>query len=77
VVLGTNPEIAVDLFPITLESDDLLLLCSDGLYPMVTHQDLVSTLVQYDIAEACTVLTAMANDNGGSDNITVVIAKIP
>jgi len=75
--LGTNPEIAVDLFPLELESNDLLLLCSDGLYPMVTHQDLVNVLTQYDVAEACRVLISMANSNGGPDNITAVIAKIP
>ncbi|WP_316798364.1 PP2C family protein-serine/threonine phosphatase [Pedobacter frigidisoli] len=55
---------------------DLLLLCSDGLTDMVNKQDITSLLLQGDdLAKKAENLVAMANENGGRDNITVVLVQ--
>lgn len=53
---------------------DLLLLCSDGLTDMVNRHDITSLLLQGDtLAKKAGNLIALANENGGRDNITVVL----
>jgi protein phosphatase len=54
----------------------LLLLCSDGLTEMVPDDDIVATLKdEADLQKACERLVAEANEKGGKDNITVVLAR--
>jgi serine/threonine protein phosphatase PrpC len=54
---------------------DRILLCSDGLYNMVPLPDLLEAASQGDgLAETCKALIEKANGNGGTDNITVIIA---
>jgi serine/threonine protein phosphatase PrpC len=60
-----------------LESGDLLLLCSDGLTKHVPDEDIVSILSQNRTnADRCAELIQRANDGGGSDNVTVVLASV-
>jgi len=55
---------------------DLLLLCSDGLTDMVNKQDITSLLLQGDtLAKKASNLIALANENGGRDNITIVLLQ--
>ena len=55
---------------------DLLVLCSDGLTDMVNRQDITSLLLQGDtLAKKAGNLIALANENGGRDNITVVLVQ--
>ncbi|WP_051691797.1 PP2C family protein-serine/threonine phosphatase [Pedobacter borealis] len=55
---------------------DLLLLCSDGLTDMVNRQDITTLLLQGDtLAKKAGNLIALANENGGRDNITVVLLQ--
>jgi serine/threonine protein phosphatase PrpC len=55
---------------------DVLLLCSDGLTDMVNKQDITSLLFQGDtLAKKAGNLIALANENGGRDNITVVLVQ--
>ncbi|MBP8067436.1 MAG: serine/threonine-protein phosphatase, partial [Pedobacter sp.] len=55
---------------------DLLLLCSDGLSDMVNKQDMTLLLTQGDtLAKKASNLVALANENGGRDNITVVLVQ--
>lgn len=55
---------------------DLLLLCSDGLTDMVNRQDIATLLLQGDtLAKKAGNLIALANENGGRDNITVVLLQ--
>ncbi|HET7831437.1 MAG TPA: Stp1/IreP family PP2C-type Ser/Thr phosphatase [Gallionella sp.] len=57
---------------------DIYLLCSDGLNDMLEDNVIQSTLnaMQNDLALAAERLVQMANDNGGRDNITVVLVKV-
>jgi len=53
------------------------LLCSDGLTRMVSEADLAATIRTYrEPQQICDHLIAAANENGGADNITVVVVKV-
>jgi PPM family protein phosphatase len=72
---GHSPEIRVEIHKARLEADDRVLLCSDGLTEMVTDDEIARVLdADCDPESACRRLVQAANDAGGSDNITVVIA---
>jgi protein phosphatase len=74
--LGTADTVQVDLTFVQLYSGDTLLLCSDGLSGMVRNEEIREILRSVDDPlEACKLLTDRANQAGGHDNITVVVAK--
>jgi serine/threonine protein phosphatase PrpC len=60
-----------------MQPGDRLLLCSDGLNDMVEDQDIRQILLTYPIKQAVYHLIDKANQNGGKDNITVVILEMP
>ncbi len=75
--LGAEAEIEVDAEEHTLFPRDVLLLCSDGLTRMVTDPEIAGTLqAETDPVRAAEKLIALANERGGPDNITVVIARL-
>jgi protein phosphatase len=75
VLGGRSDELSVDVYKLTLERDDILLLCTDGLYDMVPHEKLQEVLDSSASAEAaCRQLVDLANENGGKDNITVIVS---
>jgi protein phosphatase len=74
--LGTADTVQVDLTFVPLRRGDVLLMCSDGLSGMVRYDDIRQTLLDHpDTVEACKVLTDKANDAGGHDNVTVIVAR--
>ncbi len=74
--LGANSQVEVDAQTIPLEPDDLILLCSDGLYGVVPDQKLREELLKTpDLQAVCDHLVAEANRMGGPDNITVLVAR--
>jgi len=74
--LGTADSVQVDLTYVALRKGDTLLLCSDGLSGMVRNEEIreVMRTVEEPL-EICKVLTDRANQAGGHDNITVVVAR--
>ncbi|TCV87371.1 Stp1/IreP family PP2C-type Ser/Thr phosphatase [Sulfurirhabdus autotrophica] len=76
--LGVEPEIKVDLIEKNVLPGDVYLLCSDGLNDMVDDTDieLAVSELQSNLALAATQLIQMANDNGGHDNVSVLMAKV-
>jgi PPM family protein phosphatase len=73
--LGTADTVQVDLTFCELRRGDTLLLCSDGLSGMVRFEDIREVLLSTpEPIDACKVLTERANQAGGHDNITVVVA---
>jgi serine/threonine protein phosphatase PrpC len=75
--LGTQPEIEVDAEEHTLFPNDILLLCSDGLTRMVAEQKIAATLEsESDPGRTAEKLVALANENGGADNVTVVVVHM-
>jgi serine/threonine protein phosphatase PrpC len=74
--LGTTDSVQVDLTYVELKRGDVLMLCSDGLSGMIRNEEIREVLRSYpDPAEACRELTDRANQAGGHDNITVVVAR--
>lgn len=74
--LGTADSVQVDLTYVLLRKGDTLLLCSDGLSGMVRNDEIREVLrTGAEPLEVCKVLTDRANQAGGHDNITVVVAK--
>lgn len=74
--LGTQPEVEIDLFRETLEDGDTLILCSDGLSGFVSDDDLMRTVEQFVPQESVYHLVERANENGGPDNITAIVARV-
>ncbi|HZO17249.1 MAG TPA: Stp1/IreP family PP2C-type Ser/Thr phosphatase [Polyangiaceae bacterium] len=73
--LGTAEAVQVDLTMVELHRGDVLLMCSDGLSGMIRDAEISETLTNVpDPLEACRVLIDDANQAGGHDNITVIVA---
>jgi protein phosphatase len=74
--LGLTDHVDVDLYePLDLQSGDVLVLCSDGLSEHVPPEDLPGVVADQSASDAAEALVALANERGGSDNITVVVAR--
>lgn len=76
--LGVAPEIEVDTSHHNLENGDIYLLCSDGLSDMLSPEQTVSLMDAHEgnMPRLCERLVEEANNNGGRDNISVILAKI-
>jgi protein phosphatase len=75
--LGQFDDAEVDLWTIAIEPGDELLLCSDGLWEMIRNPEIRERLIeQEDLETAAEELVQIANDNGGSDNISVVLGRL-
>jgi protein phosphatase len=75
--LGSQPEVEVDAEEHMVIARDILLLCSDGLTRMVIEPEIAGTLQsEPDATQAAQKLVDLANDRGGSDNITVIVVRI-
>ena len=73
---ATNRELRPDINHFTLEDDDQLLLCTDGLTNMVDDFLITSVLTGAESAQAaCRELVELALVAGGRDNVTVVVAR--
>ncbi|MBN1485285.1 MAG: serine/threonine-protein phosphatase [Chloroflexia bacterium] len=76
--LGDEPTVQVDTYVWPLLPDDMLLLCSDGLWEMIQDEgELIDlALGTPDLQEACDHLVQRANHYGGADNIGVVLVRV-
>jgi protein phosphatase len=77
--LGIEAIVPADIAEYRVEPDDIYLLCSDGLTDMV-DTDVVHGVVDEQRATlevAATQLIELANQNGGRDNISVILARVP
>jgi PPM family protein phosphatase len=74
--LGAQGDITPVTGRIRLRKGDTLLLCSDGLSGKLRAEDIQNILASNeDLAKACDELIAEANNRGGEDNITVILAR--
>jgi serine/threonine protein phosphatase PrpC len=76
--LGTSTELVMDSpgRPESLQSRDVLLLCSDGLWGQVRDAEILQTLDGKSADEAGRALIQLARERGGPDNITVEILRL-
>ena len=74
--LGAEPDVEIDEVRVPLYDGDMLLLCSDGLSSLVHDAEIASTIAQSsDMRDAVDGLVAAALERGGTDNITIVLAR--
>lgn len=76
--LGIAPDVEVDVTTEQMDIDDVYLLCSDGLSDLLTEQDMSTILVSQrdQLGEAAQQLVDLANDRGGTDNISVILVAM-
>jgi serine/threonine protein phosphatase PrpC len=76
--LGIDPAVEPEIHEHETRSGDVYLLCSDGLCDMVDDDDIGATLRAFgsNLNLAVQQLVQMANDNGGRDNVSVILVRI-
>src|SRR2546421_1103135 len=76
--LGAQPDLAPVTGRVRVFRGDLLLLCSDGLSGKLRGEDMLQIIADSDgdLPRACEALIHQANERGGEDNITVVLARL-
>ncbi len=74
--IGAQDEVEIDFFQMTLSKGDIILMCSDGLTNMIDDEEIKMILQgQRDIVEKAEKLVSAANNNGGKDNIAVILVE--
>lgn len=74
--VGAEDELEADCFTMELTADTKLLLCSDGLSDMVDDRQISEILQAHETAEAAEALLEAALDNGGRDNISLILIDL-
>lgn len=74
--LGFQEEVEIDTQVLKAEPGDMYLLCSDGLTNLVPEEEIRDMLISKSFQEALRDLVALANERGGDDNITAVLARV-
>ncbi len=75
--LGAGLEVAVDAEEsVALEEGDDVLLCTDGLWGVVSEEELLDVVRSHSPAETCAALVKLARQRGGPDNITVQVLRV-
>lgn len=76
--VGVDPEVDTEIHDYAVQAGDIYLLCSDGLNDMVEDDEIQLTLqmLSANLELAATQLIQMANDNGGRDNVSVILIKV-
>jgi serine/threonine protein phosphatase PrpC len=74
--LGAAEQVEVEVYPpVELQAGEVLILCSDGLSEHVLPDDLPAAVSGRSAQAAAESLVALANERGGSDNISVIVAR--
>ena len=74
--VASDIDVETDVYPI--ETDDIYLLCSDGLSDMLSDEQMIALIKSShsDLDLLCAALIEAANNNGGRDNISVILIKV-
>jgi serine/threonine protein phosphatase PrpC len=76
--LGEKPFVDVEMLALPLLEQDILLLCSDGLWEMVRDKDIqrIIEYSPYDVGRIANTLLQTALRNGGADNVSVIVVML-
>ncbi len=75
--VGCEPELQVDTYELEVKEEYVVLLCTDGLTNMLSEDEIFEIINKNEEPQnACDTLVQNANNNGGEDNITVIVGKI-
>lgn len=75
---GIDPNVVPEVHTHDVEAGDIYILCSDGLYDMVPDAEMLLTVtsLKANLSLAAQQLIQQANDNGGRDNISVILVRV-
>ena len=74
--IGASDKLEIDFYEYRLKKEDIILMCTDGLSNMIEDNEILRIVKSSrDVVEAVERLIERANQNGGNDNIGVVIAQ--
>ncbi|MEZ4525950.1 MAG: protein phosphatase 2C domain-containing protein [Desulfobacterales bacterium] len=74
--IGVEDSVRPDICELPCFKGDILVLASDGLSNMVSEKEIAEIVSTRKPAKACGMLVDMANERGGSDNITVIVCRV-
>ena len=74
--LGNTPGVQVDVVRTPIHRGDVLVLCSDGLWDLVSMQEIAQVSASDEVTEAAEQLIAWALERGAPDNVTVLVVRI-
>jgi protein phosphatase len=76
--VGIYPDEEAEIHTYDVVEDDIFLLCSDGLFAMIEHEELQMTLtaLKANLELAAQLLIQAANDAGGQDNVSVILVHV-
>jgi serine/threonine protein phosphatase PrpC len=74
--VGLDGDVRVAIAKLALRRGDRLLLCSDGVTNAVSDPELLQIMTQSDPRSACHTMIALANDRGGDDDETAIVADL-
>jgi serine/threonine protein phosphatase PrpC len=74
--MGINPDVEVDVFTELVQQSDTLVLCTDGLSKTISDEEIGKIVQQFEPQESVQRLIELANEQGGPDNITAVVARV-
>ena len=74
--IGAASSVNVDYFEVALKPEDIVLMCSDGLTNMIEDKDILEIVkTEGDLKTKADLLIKTANENGGKDNIAVLLMQ--
>jgi len=73
--IGVATEVEIDILTHQIHANDIILLCTDGLFNVLSNNDIRHIVLQNSVKDAVEVLINTALLSGGSDNVTVVLVK--
>lgn len=74
--MGLEKKVHVSIGRLRLRRGDRLLVCCDGLTNKVTDEELGTLLVGPDLSAVCNAMIDLANERGGDDNLTAIVARM-
>ncbi|CAB5099634.1 Protein serine/threonine phosphatase PrpC, regulation of stationary phase [Olavius algarvensis associated proteobacterium Delta 3] len=74
--MGLRESVTPDVSEVSLSNDAIVVICSDGLSDKVPPDEICSVVTREPPSHAGSTLVGMANNRGGEDNITIIIARL-
>ncbi|MGE3270766.1 MAG: Stp1/IreP family PP2C-type Ser/Thr phosphatase, partial [Chloroflexota bacterium] len=74
--LGLRPDVEVDAYEAPLAPGNMVIICSDGLHGLVSDEEILAYVQRLRPEDAVSALVQLANDRGGPDNISIVVARV-
>ena len=74
--MGAEMEVEANICEVPFFAGDKLVISSDGLTDLVSPQEILASVTRHPPRPACQELVDMANDRGGTDNVTVIVLQI-